>query len=111
MLGSMIGFLGNAAPGEDKKRAVKPKTSKRGGHKVTGGEKSVTSPGQQHGELGSYQAPTHGQMMKERAKGSMRNATDDWVNGKITTGEHVAIHERAKHVISGKRPDAFRKGR
>jgi hypothetical protein len=105
-MGSLISLLGNDSPGSDKTRAVKPKTGKRV-HKVTKGEKSVTNRGQQHGELGSYQAPTEHAMMKERAKGSMRNATDDWVNGRIGSKEHEAIHERAKHVMRGRKPREF----
>lgn len=114
MLGAIMG-VSHEPKGQDKKRAAKPKTSKlnkRGGHSVTRGEKSATAHGQQHGELASYRAPTQHTLMKESAKGAMRNATDDWVRGRISTGEHLAIHDRAKHVLSGKRPHEYRsKGR
>ena len=111
MLGAILG-ISRTPKGQDKKRAVKPKTKKgRGDHKVTDGEKSVTEPAQQHGELASYQAPkpiSDGKMMKENAKGTLRRATDDWVEGRISTKEHKAVHERTKHVLSGKKPHEFR---
>lgn len=88
---------GAVANKQDKKRQKKSK-----------GEKSVTEPGQQHGELSSDKAPTAGQMVKDHAKHEMRRATEDWVSGRITTDEHRAVHERAKHIISGKRPVEFK---
>ncbi len=108
MLGAILG-ISRTPKGQDKKRAVKPKTKKgRGDHKVTGGEKSVTEPAQQHGELASYKAPTDKHLIREHAKSALRNATDSWVSGHITTKEHKAVHERAKHVLSGKRPMEFK---
>jgi hypothetical protein len=115
MLGSMIAYLGNAKPGEDKKRVTKPKTPKsamkgkanRKAHTVTRGEHSVTQHGQQHGELESYKAPTQHALMKESARGAMKNATDDWVRGTITSEEHNAVHRRGKHVLAGKHPREF----
>jgi hypothetical protein len=41
----------------DAKLRPKPKTTKYKGHKVTKGEKSVTQPRQQHGELHVEQSP------------------------------------------------------
>jgi len=108
MLGAILG-ISKTPKGQDKKRAVKPKTSKgRGGHKVTAGEHSVTEQGQQHGELASYKAPTEHKIMKENAKHALRQATDSWVSGHMTTKEHAAVHARAKHVLSGKRPMEFK---
>jgi hypothetical protein len=93
----MLGAIVTSPPkAQGKKRAGKSK-----------GEKSVTQHGQQHGELLNYKAPTEHKMMKERAKGSMRMATDDWVNGRIGAKEHSAIHARAKHVMSGRKPRDF----
>jgi hypothetical protein len=99
MLGAIFG-ISKTPKGQDKKRSVKPK-----GNKSTKGEKSVTEPMQQHGELASYKAPpppSDRKLMKESAKHTMRRATEDWVDGHITTKEHKAMHERAKHVLSGK---------
>ena len=110
MLGSMIGFLGNATPGEGKIRAAKPKTHKgvqKKDHRVTRGEKSVTNHGQQHGELGSYDKPTQHQLMKENAKHSMRHATESWVRGDMSTREHEQVHARAAHVLRGRKPRDF----
>ena len=111
MLGAILG-VSKTPKGQDKKRAVKPKTKKgRGDHKVTKGEGSVTEPAQQHGELASYLAPkpiSEHKMMKENAKHTLRRATDDWVEGRISTKEHKAVHERAKHVLSGKNPHEFK---
>jgi hypothetical protein len=47
-------------------------------------------------------------MIKENAKHTLRRATDDWVEGRISTKEHKAVHERTKHVLSGKHPHEFR---
>jgi hypothetical protein len=109
MLGAILG-ISRTPKGQDKKRAAKPKTAslKRTGHKVTKGEHSVTEQGQQHGELASYKEPTDHQLMKQNAKGALRQATDSWVSGHITTKEHNAVHARAKHVLSGKRPMEFK---
>lgn len=87
-------------PSEDKKRAVKPRPNK-----TTKGEKSVTEPGQQHGELANDKqpkAPTDRAMEKSSAKSAKRCATDSWVSGHMTTEEHSAIHKRADHVLTGK---------
>lgn len=109
MLGAIMG-ISKLPKAQDKKRAVKPKTRKNGGHTVTKGEKSVTSQGQQHGELASYKPPTDRQLIREHAKGAMRMATNDWVAGRISTKKHEKVHERAKHVISGRTPREFVKG-
>src|SRR5271166_2115097 len=98
MLGAILG-ISKTPKGQDKKRAVKPKTKKNGkGHMVTHGEMSMTSPGQQHGELASYKAPTEKHMLRENAKREMRHATESWVSGHTTTAEHAAVHARAQHV-------------
>ena len=111
MLGAILG-ISRTPKGQDKKRAVKPKTRKNGaGHKVTKGEGSVTEPEQQHGELASYKAPpapTDRKLMRESAKHTIRNSTDSWVSGHITTKEHGAVVARAKHVLAGKHPHEFK---
>ena len=96
MLGAILG-ISKTPKGQDKKRAKKSK-----------GEKSVTEPAQQHGELASYKPPTEAKMTRENAKSALRHATDSWVSGHITTKEHAAVHARAKHVLSGKRPMEFK---
>ena len=67
---------------------------------------------QQHGELASYMAPppppNDRKLMRENAKHTLRRATDDWVEGRISTKEHAAVHQRAKHVLSGKPPHEFK---
>ena len=99
MLGAIFG-VSKTPKGQDKKRAKKSK-----------GEKSVTEPAQQHGELLNSQEPKplpEKKIMKENAKHSMRRATEDWVSGHVTTKECAAVHARAKHVLSGKRPHEFK---
>jgi hypothetical protein len=100
MLGAILG-ISKTPKGQDKKRAKKSR-----------GEKSVTEPMQQHGELASNKEPaapiSDKKMMKESAKYTLRRATDDWVEGRISTKEHKAVHERTKHVLSGKPPHEFR---
>jgi hypothetical protein len=99
MLGAIFG-ISKTPKGQDKKRAVKPK-----GNKSTKGEKSVTEPMQQHGELASNKAPpapSDKKLLLESAKHTVRRATEDWVSGHISTKECNAAHDRAKHVLSGK---------
>jgi hypothetical protein len=100
MLGAILG-ISKTPKGQDKKRAKKSK-----------GEKSVTEPGQQHGELANSMAPpkpiSDHKIMKEQAKHSMRRATEDWVSGHVSTKDCAAVHARAKHVLSGKRPHEFK---
>lgn len=101
-MGPLIGalFTSVTPKGQDKKRAGKSK-----------GEKSVTEPAQQHGELASASAPkmpTDRQMIKDRAKSEMRRATEDWVSGRMDSKEHKSIHERAKHVLHGKPVHEFK---
>jgi hypothetical protein len=97
-----IGALFNSVtpPGQDKKRAKKSR-----------GEKSVTEPMQQHGELPNSEAPkmpTVMQRTKMHAKDAKVSATRDWVEGRITTKEHKAAHARADHVLTNQKPNAFR---
>lgn len=105
-MGPLIGalFTSVTPKGQDKKRAKKSK-----------GEKSVTEPMQQHGELASASVPTmppkqpsDKQQIKSEAKHQMKRATEDWVAGRMTTGEHKAIHARAQHVLHGKNPHEFK---
>lgn len=96
MLGAILG-ISKTPKGQDKKRAKKSR-----------GEKSVTEPGQQHGELASNKEPTDRQIVRQNAKGEIRRATDSWVSGHMTTKEHAAVHARAKHVLAGKHPNEFK---
>lgn len=99
MLGAILG-ISKTPKGQDKKRAKKSK-----------GEKSVTESAQQHGELASAKAPpppTDKHLMRESAKHTARRATEDWVSGHISTKECAAVHNRAKHILSGKHPREFK---
>jgi hypothetical protein len=114
MLGAIMG-ISKTPKGQDKKRAAKPKTysvQSKKTHRVTRGEGSVTEPLQQHGELASnkepVQVPTDNKLIRENAKSSMRHVTDSWISGHVTTKELQAVHARAKHVLSGKRPHEFK---
>ena len=94
MLGAILG-ISKTPKGQDKKRAKKKSK----------GEKSVTEPEQQHGELASYKAPpppSDKKLLRESAKHTARRATEDWVSGHISTKECHAAHARAKHVLAGK---------
>lgn len=103
MLGAVFAHAGHP-PSEGRVRP-KPRTNK-----TTRGEKSVSQPHQQHGELASAAESkplSERMLMKEHAKHSMRRATEDWVDGRITTHEHNAVHARSKHVMSGKHPREY----
>ena len=107
-MGSLIGALFNSVTpkSEDKKRAVKPKKNQ-----TTKGEKSVTEPAQQHGELASNMQPkklTDTQVLKGEARYQKRRATEDWVAGRIDSKQHTNIHSRANHVLAGKVPAEFK---
>lgn len=115
MLGAILG-ISKTPKGQDKKRAEKPtaKVNKKKGtanFKTTKGEGSVTEPMQQHGELASYKVPpppSDKKLLKESAKHTARSATEDWVAGRISTKEHKAVHDRAKHVLANKHPHEFK---
>jgi hypothetical protein len=100
MLGAILG-ISKTPKGQDKKRRKKSK-----------GEKSVTEPEQQHGELANSMAPvkpiSDHKLIKENAKREIRHAVDSWVSGHTTTKECAAVHARARHVLSGKRPMEFK---
>lgn len=101
-MGPLIGalFTSVTPKGQDKKRAGKSK-----------GEKSVTEPAQQHGELASSSAPkpmTDRQQIRQDAKYQMKRATEEWVAGRMSTDDHKAIHGRAAHVLAGKNPHEFK---
>lgn len=108
-LGALIGPLFDAGepPKEAKKRAPKPKKNK-----TTGGEKSVSAPNQQHGELASALAPapisTPVERVNDHARNAKVNATQDWVDGRITSKQHSTIHARANHVLMNKGPKGFK---
>jgi hypothetical protein len=112
MLGAVFAHAG--APKSEGRVRPKPKTTKGhragGRHRVTHGEKSVSQPHQQHGELASVAEPkplSERMKMREHAKHEMRRATEDWVSGRMTTHEHKAVHARGKHILSGKHPHEF----
>ena len=104
MLGAVIAHV-RPPDASGKKRNVKPR-----GNRSTKGERSVTQPAQQHGELATAMEPkplSDRMKMREHAKYQMRRATEDWVSGHVTTAEHNAVHARAKHVLAGKSPKEF----
>ena len=99
----LIGALFDSTP--PKERAAK-RNRRPAPNKTTLGEKSVSSnKAQQHGELAyslDSKPATDRSLAKDHAKSAMRRATEDWVDGRLTTKEHTARHERAKHVLKGK---------
>lgn len=114
-LGALIGPLFDAAEpaAEAKKRAPKPKAkrSKHGGtaeSKVTSGEGSVTAPMQQHGELASSAEPTPVEQVQNHARREKVRATQDWVEGRMTTKQHEHVHSRANHVLMNRKPREFK---
>jgi hypothetical protein len=114
-LGAIIGplFASETPPGQDKKRAEKPKTkvSKKTGTmvtKTTKAEKSVTEPDQQHGELASADVPTPIERTHDHARDAKVRATQDWVEGRMTSKQHENIHARANHVLMSKSPRQFK---
>jgi len=104
-LGALIGPLFDAQtpPAQDKKRAVKPKKNK-----VTKAERSVTEPAQQHGELASAAEPTPIERTHNHARDAKVRATQDWVEGRMTSKQHENIHARANHVLMSKKPREFK---
>lgn len=112
MLGAVFAHAG--APKSEGRVRPKPKTEgfhgHKKGHKVTHGEKSVSQPRQQHGELASVMEPkplSERMQMKEHARHEKRRATESWISGHMSTSEHTAVHKRADHILSGKHPKHF----
>jgi len=103
--GPLIGALFNSVtpPAEDKKRAVKPRKNK-----TTKGEASATEHGQQHGELANSKQPSESHMIKQEAKRQKRQATENWIAGRVSTAQHEHVHRRANHVLTNQPPRAFK---
>jgi hypothetical protein len=99
MLGAILGVSNTKqAKGKGKKSA--PKAAK---------SKQVPEAVPHHVVVGVSAEPVSDKkIIKDNAKHTLRRATDDWVEGRITTKEHKAVHERTKHVLSGKQPHEFR---
>ena len=108
-MGPLIGALFEGTPPKSRAAVRNRRPTK---NKTTLGEKSVASnQAQQHGELAyslDSKPATDRTLVKEHAKHAMRRATEDWVDGLLTTKEHTARHERAKHVLSGKAVREFK---
>ena len=100
MAGSPLLALFGSGVSSDKKKSRKDPEKKR----AKTGEKSEKETGQQHGELPSYTPPTPAQQMKDHAKQAKVRATADWVEGRINTKKHNAIHIRANRVLTNKAP-------
>jgi hypothetical protein len=117
-LGALIGPLFDAgeSPAQDKKRAAKPKAkvNKKKGtaeYKTTKGEGSVTEPMQQHGELASAKEPvmpTATEQTHDHARRAKVYATQDWVEGRMTSKDHKTVHDRANHVLMNRKPKDFK---
>jgi len=99
MLGAILG-VAHTKKGKGKKAAAKSKKEPT----ITHASISVNSPSVPM----DHKMPTDKHMIRENAKREMRHATDSWVSGHTTTKEHAAIHARAAHVLSGKRPMDFK---
>jgi hypothetical protein len=107
-MGPLIGALFNSVTpkGQDKKRAVKPKKGV-----TTKGERSVTQPAQQHGELASMAEPkpiSDTKLLKEHARHAKRRATEEWISGRMDTKTHSHVHARANHVLASRHPREFK---
>lgn len=74
------------------KKAPQPKTSDGGG-------------------VGSdFSQPSPAERMKDHARDAKVSATRDWVEGRIDTKKHNAIHTRANRVLTNKGPKVKLKG-
>lgn len=104
-LGALIGPLFDSVTPkkQDKKRARKPKPNA-----TTKGEGSVTEPAQQHGELASSAEPTPMERTMSHARDAKVRATQDWVEGRITSAQHSHVHRRANHVLMKRQPAHFK---
>jgi hypothetical protein len=99
MLGAILG-VANTKQAKGKGKKSSPKAAKT---------KRVAEATPSHVMVGVSSEPVSDKkLMKDNAKMSMRHATDSWVSGHTTTKECAAVHARAKHVLSGKRPMEFK---
>ena len=98
MLGAILGVANTKqAKGKGKKTAKAAKS------------KTVSEAVPSHVVVGMSAEPVSDKkIMKDSAKMSIRHATDSWVSGHYTTKECAAVHARAKHILSGKRPMEFK---
>lgn len=88
--------------------SVTPKAQDKKRAKKSMGEKSVTEPMQQHGELANDKEPTPVERTRMHARNAKVNATQDWVDGRITSRQHANVHKRANHVLTNRKPEQFR---
>lgn len=98
--GNLLSALGKT---NATKKAKKDPVAK----KAKTGEPGAAIGGQQHGELKGNSVPTmpsHKEMTKEDARYAKRDATRQWIEGKLSNKKHAGIHARANHVLTNKVP-------
>lgn len=97
--GNLLSALGKTNATKKAKKDPEQKRAKTGETKATGG--------QQHGELRDNSVPTmpsHKEMTNDEARYAKRNATRQWIEGKLSNKKHAGIHERANRVLTNKVP-------
>lgn len=52
--------------------------------------------------------PTPQERTHDHARDAKVRATQDWVEGRITSKQHEAVHKRANHVLMKKDPAKFK---
>jgi hypothetical protein len=97
--GNLLSALGKTNAVKKAEKDPVKKRAKTGESKATGG--------QQHGELRNNSVPTmpsHAELTKDEARYAKRNATRQWIEGKLSNKKHAAVHERANRVLTNKVP-------
>jgi hypothetical protein len=98
---------GNLLAALGKTNATKKAVKNTKGKRAHTGEPGAAIGGQQHGELKGNSVPdmpTHNEMTKDEARYAKRNATRNWIEGKLSNKKHAGIHERANQVLTNKVP-------
>jgi hypothetical protein len=99
--------MGNIAPMLGAVLGVAHAT-KKGGKTKAKAKKTIEPESVTMSSFPLIKPPSDKKIVKENAKHTARRATEDWVEGRISTKEHCAVHDRAKHVMSGKEPREFK---
>jgi hypothetical protein len=94
--GNLLAALGGKNAVKKAPKDPVQKRAKTGENEATGG--------QQHGELRDNSVPTHRQQLMEEARYQKRNATREWIAGRLSNKKHAGIHERANHVLTNQVP-------
>jgi hypothetical protein len=92
-LGAIIGPLFGSSGGGKKKSKAKAKAA---------------PPMDMPTPMTPYKEPSPTERVKSHARNAKVNATQDWVEGRMSTESHKNVHKRANHVLTNKKPEQYK---